>query len=55
MSDIQHPEINNIFNKINSVIPVITKSEKKVAQLVLEERENITNMTILDISQAAQV
>ena len=55
MSDIEHPEINNIFNKINSVIPEITKSEKKVAQLVLDERENITNMTILDISQAAHV
>ena len=55
MSDIEHPEINNIFNKINSVIPEITKSEKKVAQLVLDERENITNMTILDISQAANV
>ncbi len=47
--------IKDIFNLINSFLPELTNSERKVAQLILNERENLTNMTILDIAQNAKV
>ncbi len=48
-------DFKNIFDLINSILPELTKSERKVAQLVLDEREKLTNMTIMDISQVAHV
>lgn len=45
----------SIFDRIQANAPGFTKSEKKVASFILAERQNVTNMTILDISQGADV
>lgn len=44
-----------IYDTIQANMPAFTNSEKKVAAFVLSEGQNITNMTILDISQGANV
>ena len=44
-----------IFNRIQGSMPEFTNSEKKVATFVLKEKQAVTNMTILDISQGAGV
>ena len=44
-----------IFNKIQGNMPEFTNSEKKVARFILKEKQAVTNMTILDISQGASV
>ena len=36
-------------------MPEFTNSEKKVARFILAEKQNITNMSILDIAQGASV
>ena len=48
-------EVKGIFNRISTSMPGFTNSEKKVALFILEEKQNITNMTILDIAQGADV
>lgn len=44
-----------IFNRIGTLMPEFTNSEKKVARFILAEKQNITNMSILDIAQGASV
>ena len=44
-----------IFNRISASMPEFTNSERKVARFILSEKQSITNMTILDIAQGADV
>ena len=44
-----------IFNRIGTLMPEFTNSERKVARFILSEKQGITNMTILDIAQGADV
>lgn len=55
MSGFDDTGISNIFNLISSMLPELTKSERKVAEFVLSERENVTNMTTMEMSQASHV
>ncbi len=47
--------MHGIYNRIQTNMPEFTKSEKKVASFILQEKQAVTNMTILDISQGAGV
>lgn len=49
------PAVNNIFHTIQARWPEYTKSDKKVANLILAEQQNITNMTLADIAESAAV
>ena len=44
-----------IFNRISTLMTEFTNSERKVARFILAEKQGITNMTILDIAQGADV
>ena len=48
-------KVKGIFNRISALMPEFTNSEKKVASFILSEKQNVTNMTILDIAQGASV
>ena len=47
--------MNNIFHTIQALWPEYTKSDKKVANFILAEQQNITNMTMADIAEGAAV
>ena len=47
--------MNNIFHTIQALWPEYTKSDKKVATFILDQQQNITNMTLADIAGEAGV
>ena len=47
--------VNNIFHTIQALWPEYTKSDKKVATFILDQQQNITNMTLADIAEEAGV
>lgn len=47
--------MNNIFHTIQALWPEYTKSDQKLAQYILAEQQNITNMTMADIAGGAGV
>lgn len=47
--------MTNIFHTIQALWPEYTKTEKKVAQFILAEQQNATNMTMADIAEGAGV
>lgn len=47
--------MDNIFHTIESNYPQYTNADRKVAALILREKEGITNMTLADIAEGARV
>ena len=47
--------VNNIFHTIEALWPEYTKTERKLARFILDEQQNVTNMTMADLADEAGV